>query len=145
MVEISPLHRRMIENMTVRNLLPATAIARQRRIEVQPAFWPLPLDRLGLEEVHALNGSSGRDRDLMPRGKGPLRHALSAASEDSTHVLMLRSAEAMAVSWPRRPPAAATRPRHTCAHARYERFVAGGAWPAGVVKSEPIVVLEVHW
>jgi hypothetical protein len=42
MAEISPLRRRMIEDMTVRNLSPANAtIVPQCRIEVQPTFWSL--------------------------------------------------------------------------------------------------------
>jgi integrase/recombinase XerD len=42
MDEISPLRRRMIEDMTVRNLSPATQQSYLRRIEVQPIFWSLP-------------------------------------------------------------------------------------------------------
>jgi integrase/recombinase XerD len=42
MAEISPLRRRMIEDMTIRNLSPATQqIVPQRGIEVEPVFWPL--------------------------------------------------------------------------------------------------------
>jgi hypothetical protein len=40
--------------------------------------------------------------------QGPLRHALSAAPDDSTHVLAAHSAEAMAVSRPRRRASART-------------------------------------
>ena len=38
MAEMSPLRRRMIEDMTVRNLSPAT----QQSYLIQPAFWPVP-------------------------------------------------------------------------------------------------------
>jgi hypothetical protein len=39
MFEISPLRRRMIEDMTVRNMSPANAaILRQRGFEVQPVL-----------------------------------------------------------------------------------------------------------
>ena len=42
MAGISPLRRRMIEDMTVRNLSHGDAtIVPQRGIEVQPVFWPL--------------------------------------------------------------------------------------------------------
>jgi len=42
MADLSPLRRRMIEDMTVRNLSPANAaILHQRGFEVQPLFWPI--------------------------------------------------------------------------------------------------------
>ena len=52
MAEMSPLRRRMIEDMTVRNLSGDATIVPQCGIEVQSLFWSLP-DRLGLEDVHA--------------------------------------------------------------------------------------------
>jgi hypothetical protein len=43
MAEISPLRRRMIEDMTVRNLSPATQQSYLKcGIEVQSVFWSLP-------------------------------------------------------------------------------------------------------
>src|SRR4029453_17622627 len=46
--------------------------------------------------------------------QGPLRHALSAAPENSTHLLAARSSEAMAVSRPRRRAAARTQRLARC-------------------------------
>ena len=43
MAEISPLRRRMIEDMTVRNLSPATQQSYLNAVsKVQSAFWALP-------------------------------------------------------------------------------------------------------
>jgi integrase/recombinase XerD len=40
MAEVSPLRRRMIEDMTVRNMSPATQrFLHQRGFKVQPVFW----------------------------------------------------------------------------------------------------------
>ena len=41
MAEISPLRRRMIEDMTVRNLSPATQQPYSTPYRVQPIFWSL--------------------------------------------------------------------------------------------------------
>jgi hypothetical protein len=42
MAELSPLRRRMIEDMTIRNMSPATQRSyNQRGFEVQPVFRPL--------------------------------------------------------------------------------------------------------
>jgi hypothetical protein len=74
MAQISPLRRRMLEDMTVRNLSPAQSY---------------------------LNAVLTLGQDTVPeRRQGPLRHALSAPPEDFTHLLAARSAEAMAVSRP---------------------------------------------
>ena len=42
MAEISPLRRRMIEDMTVRNLSPATQQSYLNAVSIQPIFWSLP-------------------------------------------------------------------------------------------------------
>ena len=43
MAEISPLRRRMIEDMTVRNLSPATQQSYLNAVsKFQPVFWSLP-------------------------------------------------------------------------------------------------------
>jgi len=41
MADLSPLRRRMIEDMTVRNLAGDAAILHQRGFEVEPIFWPI--------------------------------------------------------------------------------------------------------
>ena len=41
MAEISPLRRRMIEDMTVQSVAGDATIVPQRGIEVQSVFWPL--------------------------------------------------------------------------------------------------------
>jgi hypothetical protein len=41
MAELSPLRRRMNEDMTIRNMSPATQRSYQRGFEVQPVFRPL--------------------------------------------------------------------------------------------------------
>ena len=193
MAEISPLRRRMIEDMTVRNLSPATQQSYLNAVSKFSRYFGRSPDRLGLEDVHAFQlhlvaiGISwpalnqivcalrffygvtlGQDtvperiayarepsklpvvlsadevvrfleaipslksrtalttvyaaglrvgsRSLKDRRhrqpadgdpgragqgrQGPLRHALSAAPEDFTHLLAARSTEAMAVSRP---------------------------------------------
>ena len=194
MAEISPLRRRMIEDMTVRNLSPATQQSYLNAVSKFSRYFGRSPDRLGLEDVHAFQvhlvatGISwpalnqivcalrffygvtlgqdtvperiayAREPSKLPvvlsadevvrfleaipslksrtalttvyaaglrvsevvlledrrhrqpadgdpgragQGRqGPLRHALSAAPEDSAHLLAARSAEAMAVSRP---------------------------------------------
>jgi hypothetical protein len=61
MAEISPLRRRMIEDITVRNMSPATQRSYiQRGFEVQPVFWPLA-GQVDAERRPCLPGSSGID------------------------------------------------------------------------------------
>src|ERR1700688_2303338 len=53
MAEISPLRRRMIENMTVRNLSPATQQSYLSAVSKFSRYFGRSPDRLGLEDVHA--------------------------------------------------------------------------------------------
>ena len=53
MAEISPLRRRMIEDMTVRNLSPATQQSYIHAVAKFSRYFGRSPDRLGLEDVHA--------------------------------------------------------------------------------------------
>ena len=53
MAEISPLRRRMIEDMTVRNLSPATQQLYLNAVSKFSRYFGRSPDRLGLEDVHA--------------------------------------------------------------------------------------------
>src|SRR5579863_10732166 len=53
MAEISPLRRRMIEHMTVRNLSPATQQSYLNAISKFSRYFGRSPDHLGLEDVHA--------------------------------------------------------------------------------------------
>ena len=53
MAEISPLRRRMIEDMTVRNLSPATQQSYLNAVSKFGRYFGRSPDRLGLEDVHA--------------------------------------------------------------------------------------------
>lgn len=53
MAEMSPLRRRMIEDMTVRNLSPATQRSYLHAVSKFSRHFGRSPDRLGLEEVHA--------------------------------------------------------------------------------------------
>jgi integrase/recombinase XerD len=53
MAEISPLRRRMIEHMTVRNLSPATQQSYLNAISKFSRYFGRSPDRLNLEDVHA--------------------------------------------------------------------------------------------
>src|SRR3982075_1382392 len=53
MAEISPLRRRMIEDMTVRNLSPATQQSYLNAVSKSSRYFGGSPDRLGLEDVHA--------------------------------------------------------------------------------------------
>jgi len=53
MVEISPLRRRMVEDMTVRNLSPATQQSYLSAVSKFSRYFGRSPDRLGLEDVHA--------------------------------------------------------------------------------------------
>jgi hypothetical protein len=66
MAEISPLRRRMIEDMTVRNLSPATQRSYLHAVLKLSRYFRRSPDRLGLEDVRAFQvhlvsaGSHGR-------------------------------------------------------------------------------------
>ena len=51
MAEMSPLRRRMIEDMTVRNLSPATQRSYLHAVTKFSRYFGRPPDRLGLEDV----------------------------------------------------------------------------------------------
>src|SRR5262245_52588612 len=53
MAQISPLRRRMIEDMTVRNLSPATQQSYLNAVSKFSRYFSRSPDRLGLEDVHA--------------------------------------------------------------------------------------------
>ena len=53
MAEISPLRRRRIEDMTVRNLSPATQQSYLNAVSKFSRYFGRSPDRLGLEDVHA--------------------------------------------------------------------------------------------
>jgi len=53
MAEISPLRRRMIEDMTVRNLSPATQQSYLNAVSKFSRYFGRSPDRLRLEDVHA--------------------------------------------------------------------------------------------
>ena len=53
MAEMSPLRRRMIEDMTVRNLSPATQRSYLHAVTKFSRYFGCPPDRLGLEDVRA--------------------------------------------------------------------------------------------
>jgi integrase/recombinase XerD len=66
MAEISPLRRRMIEDMTVRNLSPATQRSYVHAVAKFSWYFGRSPDRLGLDDVRAFQvhlarpGSRGR-------------------------------------------------------------------------------------
>ena len=78
MAEISPLRRRMIEDMTVRNLSPATQQSYLNAVSKFSRYFGRSPDRLGLEDVHAFqlhlvaNPPDGRQEE--PGGPGDIRH-----------------------------------------------------------------------
>ena len=53
MAEMSPLRRRMIEDMTIRNLSPATQQSYLHAVAKFSRYFGRSPDRLGLEEVRA--------------------------------------------------------------------------------------------
>lgn len=53
MAQLSPLRRRMIEDMTVRNLSPATQRSYLNAVSKFSRYFGRSPDRLGLEDVHA--------------------------------------------------------------------------------------------
>jgi integrase/recombinase XerD len=53
MAEISPLRRRMIEDMTIRNLSPATQRSYLNAVSKFSRYFGRSPDRLGLEDVRA--------------------------------------------------------------------------------------------
>src|SRR3979409_754374 len=65
MADLSPLRRRMIEDMTVRNLSPATQRSYISAVSQLGRYFGRAPDRLELEDVRGLPGASGLDRHLM--------------------------------------------------------------------------------
>ena len=61
MAEISPLRRRMIEDMTVRNLSPATQRSYIHAVSRFSRHFGRSPDRLGLEDVRAFQVHFNRD------------------------------------------------------------------------------------
>ena len=53
MAQMTPLRRRMIDDMTVRNLSPATQLSYVYAVAKFSRFFSCPPDRLGIEEVRA--------------------------------------------------------------------------------------------
>ena len=63
--EMSPLRRRMIEDMTVRNLSQATQRCYVHAVSKLSRHFGRSPDRLGLAEVRAFPGASGGERDFL--------------------------------------------------------------------------------
>ena len=53
MAQMTPLRRRLLDDMTVRNLSPATQQSYVYAVAKFSRFFGLPPDRLGVEEVRA--------------------------------------------------------------------------------------------
>ena len=69
MAEISPLRRRMIEDMTIRNLSPATQQSYVHAVSKFSRYFGHSPDRLGLEDVrayqvHLISKASPRRRSM---------------------------------------------------------------------------------
>jgi hypothetical protein len=80
MAEMSPLRRRMIEDMTVRNLSPATQRSYIHAVAKFSRFFGRSPDRLELEDVRGLSGTSRIERDLVAGAEpGRLRAACKFA------------------------------------------------------------------
>lgn len=81
MIEISPLHRRMIDDMTIRNLSPATQRSYLHAANEVLALCRRSPDRLGLEDVRAFrciwSHRACRGR-LEPDGLGPCGSSLAS-------------------------------------------------------------------
>ena len=81
MAEISPLRRRMIEDMAVRNLSPATQQSYLNAVSKFSRYFGRSPDRLDLEDVHAFQvhlvarrvagGDSRPNRGAGRNGRGP--------------------------------------------------------------------------
>ena len=69
MAEISPLRRRMIEDMTVRNLSPATQQSYLNAVLKFSRYFGRSPDRLGLEDVHFALGDLGADQPRDRTGR----------------------------------------------------------------------------
>jgi len=69
MAEISPLRRRMIEDMTVRNLSPATQKSYLNAVSKFSRYFGRSPDRLGLEDVHAFQDHLVATGNLMARAE----------------------------------------------------------------------------
>ena len=73
MAEISPLRRRMIEHMTVRNLSPAAQQSYLNAISKFSRYFGRSPDRLNLEDVHAFQVHLVATRISWPALKARLR------------------------------------------------------------------------
>ena len=65
MTQTSPLRRRMIEDMTVRNLSPATQRSYISAVSKLSRYYGRSPDKLKLEDVRAFPGSSHHDRHFL--------------------------------------------------------------------------------
>lgn len=77
MAESSPLRRRMIEDMTVRNLSPATQRSYVAAVAKFSRYFGCSPDRLGLDDVRVNGGQNPRDSGRHGR-RAPCRRGVTA-------------------------------------------------------------------
>ena len=87
MADLSPLRRRMIEDMTVRNLSPATQRSYINAVQKFSRYFDRSTDRLDLEDVHAFQVhlvSTGISVSIWRRARfRPPEHSASVVSSVS--------------------------------------------------------------